>query len=76
MHVIDEVALRYVGDKFMRALDDNVCSNDGLRAFLWRAREGFASMRDDVLLAIIHATQAHIPHREVIHANLLMSGPR
>ena len=32
-------------------------------------------MRGDVRLAIIHATRAQVPHRDVIHANFLKPGP-
>ena len=40
-----------------------------------RQREhGFVIMRGDVRLAIIHATRAQIPHREVIYANFLLAG--
>jgi hypothetical protein len=73
--VIDEMALRYVGGKFLRAVTDNACFDAGLRAFLRRREKGFAIMRGDVRLAIIHATSAQIPHRDVIYGNFLKPGP-
>ncbi len=74
-HVIDEVAVWYVGDKFIGAVEDNSRFDESLRVVLRRHERGFAIMRGDVRLAMIHATRAQIPHREVIHANFLMPGP-
>ena len=73
--VVDEIALKYVGGKFIRAVEDNARFGDGLRALLRPHERGFVIMRGDVQLAIIHATRAQIPHREVINANFLMPGP-
>ena len=73
--IVDEMALKYVGGKFIRAMKDNARFGEGLRALLLRRERGFAIMRGDVRLAIIHPTHAQIPHREVIHANFLMPGP-
>lgn len=73
--VIDEMALKYVRDKFVRAVEDNARFGEGLRVVLqWRER-GFAIMRNDVRLGVIHATRAQIPRRDVIHANFLVPGP-
>jgi len=74
-HVIDEVAVWYVGDKFIRAVEDNTRFDENLRVVLRRHERGFAIMRGDVRLAMIYATHAQIPRREVIHANFLMPGP-
>lgn len=73
--IVDEIALKYVGGKFIKAVEDNARFGDGLRALLRQHERGFAIMRDDVQLAIIHATRAQIPHRGVIYANFLMPGP-
>ncbi len=74
-NVIDEMALNYVGRKFLRAVADNARFGEGLRAFLRRREKGFAIMRGDVRLAMIRATRAQIPHRDVIHGNFLKPGP-
>ena len=74
-NVIDEMALEYVGDRFAKAVAENARFGEGLRAFLRRREKGFAVMRDEVRLAMIHATHAHVPHREFIYANFLTSGP-
>jgi hypothetical protein len=61
--VIDEMALKYVRDKFVRAVEDNACFGEGLRVVLqWRER-GFAIMHNDVRLGVIHATRVQIPRR-------------
>jgi hypothetical protein len=72
--VVDDIALKYVGGKFIRAVEDNARFGEGLRAMLRPHERGFAIMRGNVRLAIIHATRAQIPHREVIYANFLMPG--
>src|SRR6266568_4106703 len=74
-NVIDEMALKYTGGKFLKMVTDNARFGEGLRAFLRPRLEGFAIMRDGVQLAIIRATSAEIPHREVIHGNFLKPGP-
>jgi hypothetical protein len=74
-HVIDEMALKYTGRKFLKAVADNARFGEGLRAFLRPRLEGFAIMRDGVRLAIIRATGAEIPQHEVIHGNFLRPGP-
>ncbi len=73
-NVIDEMALKHVSDKFIKAVADNARFGEGLRAFLRPRERGFAIMRDDFRLAMIHATHANIRHREVIHANFLKAG--
>lgn len=72
---VDEITLKYVGNKFIKAVENNARFGEGLRAFLRRREMGFAIMRGDVRLAIIHATHAQIPHRNVIHGNFLKPGP-
>jgi hypothetical protein len=73
--VIEEMALEYAADKFARAVAENARFGEGLRAFLRRREKGFAVMRDEVRLAMIQATHAHVSGREPIHANFLMPGP-
>ena len=72
--VIDEMALKYAADKFIKAIEHNAHFGEGLRAFLRPPEKAFAIMRGEVRLATIHATRAYIPHREVIHANFLKPG--
>lgn len=74
-YLIDEMAVKYVGDKFIRTVADNARFGEGLRAFPRRRERGFAIKRGDVRLATIYATHAQIPHREVVYANFLMPGP-
>jgi hypothetical protein len=73
--IVDEMALKYVGGKFIRVMKDNARFGEDLRALLLRRERGFTIMRDDVRLAIIHPTHAQALHRDVIHANFLMPGP-
>ena len=73
--IVDEIALKYVGGRFIRALKDNARFGDGLLALLQQREKGVAIMRGDMRLAVIHPTRAQIPHREVIRANFLMPGP-
>lgn len=73
--IVNEIALDYVGYKFSGAVRNNARFGDGLRISLRPREKGFAIMRDDMQLAVIHATGAQIPHREVIRANFLMPGP-
>lgn len=72
--VVDEIALKYVGRMFSGAVEHNARFGKGPRALLRPHERGFAIMRGDVRLAIIHATRAQIPHREAIYANFLMPG--
>ena len=72
--VVDEIALKYLSRMFSGAVEDNARFGNGLRTLLRPHERGFAIMRGDVRLAIIHATRAQIPHREAIYANFLMPG--
>jgi hypothetical protein len=74
-NVIDEMALEYAGDRFAHAVAENARFGEGLRAFLRRRENAFEVMRDEVRLAMIHATQARVPHRDPIEANFLTAGP-
>jgi hypothetical protein len=73
--VIDEMALEYAGDRFAHAVADNARFGAGLRAFLRRREKGFEIKRDEVRLAMIHATHARVPSGEWINANFLTPGP-
>lgn len=72
--VIDEMALEYTGDRFAHAIAENARFGEGLRAFLRRREKGFEVMRDEVRLAMIHASRAEVPHHEPIEANFLIPG--
>jgi hypothetical protein len=73
--IVNEIALKYLRSRFIKAVKDNARFGEGVRVVLQPGERGFAIMRGDVRLAVIHATRAQIPHREVIHANFLMPGP-
>jgi hypothetical protein len=73
--VIDEMAIRYASDKFIRAVSDNGRFGEGLRAFLRRGDMGFAVMRHDTRLGLIRATRAYVPGHDAIVANFLSAGP-
>jgi hypothetical protein len=72
---VNEIAMKYVRDKFIRAVEDNACFGDSLRLSLLPHAKGFAIMRGDVRLAVIHPTHTFIPHRPFIYANFLTPGP-
>jgi hypothetical protein len=72
---VNEIAMKYVRDKFIGAVEDNACFGDSLRLSLLPHAKGFAIMRGDVRLAVIHPTHTFIPHRPFIYANFLTPGP-
>lgn len=73
--VIDEMALKYASEKFIKAVAENARFGEGLRAFLRPSERGFVITRGGVRLAIIRASRVLIPHRAAIHANFLTPGP-
>ena len=73
--IVDEMALEYVSDRFVKAVTANAHFGKGLRGFLGRPERGFVILRDGVRVALLCPTCAQIPHREVIYANFLMPGP-
>ncbi len=75
INTVNEIALKYVRDKFIKAVEDNTRLGDDLRASLLPRERGFAIMRGDVRLAVIHPAHAFIPHRPFICANFLAPGP-
>jgi hypothetical protein len=75
INFVNEISLTHVRDKFIRAVEDNACLDDDLRASLLPRERGFAIMRGDVRLAVIHPAHAYIPHRPFIYANFLIPGP-
>lgn len=72
---VNEIAVKYVREKFIRAVEDNACFGDSLRCSLLPHAKGFAIMRGDVRLAVIHPTHTFIPRRPFIYANFLTPGP-
>ena len=74
-NVIDEMALKCVGDKFLRAVEDNARFGEGHRASLRRRERGFAIVRGDVQLAILHPSRARILNGGVVYGNFLKPGP-
>jgi hypothetical protein len=75
INTVNELALQYVHDRFVKAVEDNARLGDDLHASLLLRERGFAVMRGDVRLAIIHPAHAFIPHRPFIYANFLIPGP-
>ena len=43
--IVDEIALKHAGGKFIRAIEDNARFGEGLRALLLQREHGFAIMR-------------------------------
>ena len=74
-NVIDDMTLKYVGEKFLKVVRDNARFGEGLRAFLRPHDKGFVIMRDDLRLAVIRASHAQIRHRDAIYGNFLRPGP-
>jgi hypothetical protein len=72
---VNEIALTYVRDTFIKAVQDNARLGDDLHASLLPRERGFAIMRGDVRLAVIHPAHAFIPRRPFIYANFLAPGP-
>lgn len=75
INLVNEIALEYVRDAFIRAVEDNARFGDGLLLSLQPRERGFVIMRGDVRLGVIHAAHAFVPHRPFVRANFLTSGP-
>ena len=75
INIVNEIALKYARDEFIRAIEDNARFDDGLRLSLQPRERGFVIMRGDVRLGVIHPAHAFLPHRPFIRANFLTSGP-
>jgi hypothetical protein len=74
-NVINEIALKYVRDKFIRAVEDNARFVAGLGASLLPLPKGVAIMRGDERLGVIRPAHASIPHYRFIYENFLTAGP-
>jgi hypothetical protein len=72
---VNEIALTYARDKFIKAVEDNARLGEDLHASLLPRERGFAIMRGDARLAVIHPAHAFIPRRPFIYANFLAPGP-
>lgn len=72
--VIDEMAVKYVSEKFMKAVRKNARFGEPINPLLQPHEGGVAIMRHGLRLATIHATRAHIPQRAVIRGNFLKPG--
>jgi len=75
INIVNEIALKYARDEFIRAVEDNARFGDGLRLSLQPRERGFVIMRGDVRLGVIHPAHVFLPHRPFICANFLTSGP-
>jgi hypothetical protein len=74
-NALNEITLKHVRDKFVQTVEDNGRFDNSLRISLVPRERGFAVMRGDERLAVIHAAHAFIPHRRFIYANFLTPGP-
>ena len=72
--IVSEIALKYLRSKFIRAIAENARFSADVRVVLVPRERGFAVMRGDVRLAVIHAARAQISHREGMRANFLIPG--
>jgi hypothetical protein len=72
--IVSEIALKHLRSKFIGAIADNLRVGEGVRAVLVPRERGFAVMRGDVRLAVIHAARVQVPHREGMRANFLIPG--
>jgi hypothetical protein len=72
--VIDEMAVKYVSEEFMKAVRKNARFSEHVDPLLQPHERGIAIMRHGLRLATIHATRAHIPQRAVICGNFLKPG--
>jgi len=72
--IVNEITLKYLRSKFIRAITENAYFGEGARVVMVPRESGFAVMRGDVRLVVIHPAQAQIPHREGMRANFLIPG--
>jgi hypothetical protein len=75
INLVNEIAVKYARDKFTEVVEGNACFGEGLTASLVPSSKGFAIMRGEDRLAIIHAAHASIVNRPFIYANFLTPGP-
>ena len=75
INVVNEVALKYVRDKFIRTVEDNARFVADLGASLLPLPKGVAIMRGDEQLGVIRPAHASIPHHWLIYKNFLTTGP-
>ena len=54
--IVDEMALKYVSDRFVKAMTANAHFGEGLRGFLGRPERGFVILRDGVRVALLCPT--------------------
>lgn len=72
--IVSGITLRYLRGKFFRAVADNARFDPGLRIVYAPRERGFAVVRGEVRLAVIHPARAQIPQREAMRANFLIPG--
>jgi hypothetical protein len=75
INTVNEIALEYVRDKFIGAVEANAGFGTDFAASLLPLEKGVAIMRGDERLAVIHPAHASIAHRRrFIYANFLTAG--
>jgi hypothetical protein len=72
--IVDEITLKYFHSKFTQAIANNARFGAGVCVVFVPRERGFAVMRGDVQVAVIHAARTQIPHREGMRANFLIRG--
>ena len=72
--IVSDITLKHLPGTFMRAIADNARFDTGIHVALVPGEKGFAVMRGDTRLAVIHAARAQIPDREGMRANFLIPG--
>jgi hypothetical protein len=74
LNTANEIALGYVCDRFIKAVEDNACFGDDVRASFEQRDKGFVITRGDERLAVLHPAHLHILHRPSIRKNFLTPG--
>jgi hypothetical protein len=75
INTVNEIVLKYIRDKFIRAVEANAPFGADLDASFLPREKGIAIMRGDDRLAVIHPAHASIARRRFIYANFLTAGP-
>ena len=75
INAVNEIALKYIRDKFISAVENNTRFGADLGASLLPRENGVAIMRGDERLAVIYPAHASIAGRRLIYANFLTAGP-
>jgi len=75
INLVNEIAMKFVRDKFIKSVADNARFDEGLAVSLLPRENGVAIMRGDEQVALIHPAHTSIPQHPFIYANFLTAGP-